>query len=100
MGEINSKNSSEQGKSHTEKPFCYERKSMKVEVEPGTTIYWCACGKSKNQPYCDGSHAGTSFQPMAYTAKDGEKKLKLCLCRRTKKPPFCDGIHKDNSLDW
>ena len=95
----NSKNN-EIAENKPEKPICFKRKSVKVDIEPGTTIFWCTCGKSNKQPYCDGSHTGTSFQPLAYTAKPGETKLKLCLCKRTKEPPFCDGIHKNKNLDW
>ena len=64
-----------------------------VEVEAGKTYYWCACGQSKNQPYCDGSHQGTNFQPVAFTA-DKTDKVYLCGCKKTGNQPFCDGSHK------
>lgn len=54
--------------------------------------WWCACGKSKNQPYCDGSHAGTSFEPQRFELKEA-KKCALCTCKRTATMPFCDGAH-------
>jgi thiamine pyrophosphate-dependent acetolactate synthase large subunit-like protein/nitrite reductase/ring-hydroxylating ferredoxin subunit len=64
-----------------------------LELEAGTSYYWCACGRSKNQPFCDGSHAGTEFEPLAFTVdKDG--KQFLCQCKRTASPPYCDGSHK------
>eukprot|EP00672_Neobodo_designis_P016378 CAMPEP_0174849576 /NCGR_PEP_ID=MMETSP1114-20130205/16644_1 /TAXON_ID=312471 /ORGANISM="Neobodo designis, Strain CCAP 1951/1" /LENGTH=249 /DNA_ID=CAMNT_0016083947 /DNA_START=32 /DNA_END=778 /DNA_ORIENTATION=+ len=63
-----------------------------VEVEEGKTYYWCVCGKSKNQPWCDGSHAGTEFKPMAWTAPE-TKEVYLCACKQTKNAPFCDGTH-------
>lgn len=84
----------------TDKPVCANRKPIKVDTVPGKTLYWCTCGKSKNQPYCDGSHSGSTFQPLAYTPKEGETVLNLCQCKRTKKSPFCDGTHKNDSLDW
>ena len=64
-----------------------------MELEPGT-YHWCACGKSQNQPFCDGSHEGTDFTPLEFTI-DEKKKVALCLCKRTKTPPFCDGAHKE-----
>jgi len=66
-----------------------------VELEKGKTYYWCACGRSENQPFCDGSHKGTTFEPVGFTAeKTGT--VYLCGCKRTAKPPYCDGTH--NSL--
>ena len=67
-----------------------------VEVEAGETYYWCACGHSKNQPFCDGSHQGTGFEPVAFTAEKSETAY-LCGCKRTANKPFCDGTH--SSLD-
>jgi CDGSH iron-sulfur domain-containing protein 3 len=62
-------------------------------VEAGKTYYWCACGQSANQPFCDGSHKGSSFVPKPFTAeKDGP--AWLCGCKTTKNSPFCDGSHK------
>lgn len=63
------------------------------ELVAGRRYLWCRCGRSKNQPFCDGSHVGTGFQPVAYVAKsDGEEAL-FCMCKRTGTPPFCDGTH-------
>lgn len=57
------------------------------------TVWWCSCGRSRNQPFCDGSHAGSGFEPVPYVAQaDGEEVL-LCACKRTRRPPFCDGSH-------
>ena len=64
-----------------------------VEVEAGKTYYWCACGRSKNQPFCDGSHQGTGIEPLAFEA-EASKKVFLCGCKKTANPPFCDGAHK------
>ena len=75
-----------------EKPVVAQKSPIAVEVEEGKTYYWCACGKSSNQPFCDGSHKGTEFKPLAFTAeKDG--KIYLCACKQTKNPPYCDGSH-------
>ena len=65
-----------------------------VEVEEGKTYYWCACGRSKNQPFCDGSHNATGLEPMVFTAEKTEK-VYLCGCRQTGNKPFCDGTHND-----
>ena len=54
--------------------------------------WWCTCGRSSNQPYCDGSHAGTSFTPQQLTL-DEPKKCALCTCKRTANGPYCDGAH-------
>ena len=62
-----------------------------LEVEPGTYA-WCACGRSANQPYCDGSHGGSSILPVI--EKIAEKKtVAWCGCKRTGGAPFCDGSH-------
>ncbi len=63
-----------------------------VELEAGKNYFWCACGRSKSQPFCDGSHAGSGITPMKFTAdKDG--KAALCQCKGTANRPFCDGTH-------
>eukprot|EP00049_Salpingoeca_infusionum_P007407 m.120278 g.120278 ORF g.120278 m.120278 type:complete len:138 (+) comp13685_c0_seq1:2113-2526(+) len=68
-------------------------RSKKVDLEEGKTYYWCTCGKSKNQPFCDGSHKGTGFKPKAFTAEKTETRG-LCMCKATKNAPFCDGTHR------
>ncbi|MDH5677453.1 MAG: CDGSH iron-sulfur domain-containing protein [Nitrospinota bacterium] len=63
-----------------------------VEVEEGKTYRWCACGHSKAQPYCDGTHKSTAMTPLSFTAdKTGPKAL--CGCRKSGRKPFCDGTH-------
>lgn len=75
-----------------EKPHVAARKPMAVELSKGEDYFWCACGKSKNQPFCDGSHRGTAFTPQKFTAEeDGE--AWLCMCKQSGNPPFCDGTH-------
>ncbi len=63
-----------------------------VEVEAGKTYFWCACGDSKRQPFCDGSHKGTEFEPVKFTAEETERSF-LCACKQTNNPPFCDSTH-------
>ncbi len=66
-----------------------------VQLEKGKSYFWCACGLSKKQPFCDGSHKVTEFLPLKWVAEQTGEKL-LCACKHTKAQPFCDGSH--NSL--
>ncbi len=75
-----------------EQPKIAARTPAVLELDPGT-YDWCRCGRSSNQPFCDGSHAGTAFSPLAFEL-DTRKKVALCRCKRTKNPPYCDGSHK------
>ncbi len=63
-----------------------------AEVTAGETYYWCACGRSKSQPFCDGSHEVTSLSPVAYEAPRTTT-VYLCGCKRTTNTPLCDGSH-------
>ena len=66
----------------------------KVALEAGKDYWWCTCGKSAKQPFCDGSHKGSDFVPKKFTAeKSGD--AWLCACKHTKNAPFCDGSHKN-----
>ncbi|WP_020593768.1 CDGSH iron-sulfur domain-containing protein [Kiloniella laminariae] len=76
-----------------ETPVVAEAAPAIVDLVEGKTYFWCACGRSKKQPFCDGSHKGTSFQPVSFTA-DKSKKHFLCQCKHSTKKPFCDGSHK------
>lgn len=69
------------------------RKSpYQVELKAGEKHFWCTCGRSGNQPFCDGSHKGTSFTPKIFTpSEDGS--AWLCGCKHTGNGPFCDGTH-------
>ena len=73
-------------------PVIAQKEPCGVDVEEGNEYWWCACGKSASQPFCDGSHKGTEFTPLAVEI-DGPKKVYLCGCKYTKNPPFCDGSH-------
>jgi len=64
-----------------------------VEMEPGRKAAWCACGLSKKQPLCDGSHKTTDLRPLVFEVME-KKTVHLCQCKRTKNPPYCDGTHK------
>ena len=63
-----------------------------VELEAGKKYAWCSCGESARQPFCDGSHKGTGFTPMIFTA-DESKTAYLCGCMATASGPFCDASH-------
>jgi CDGSH-type Zn-finger protein len=63
-----------------------------VDLEAGKTYYWCACGRSAKQPFCDGSHKTTTITPLAYTA-DKTATAYLCGCKHSQREPLCDGTH-------
>jgi CDGSH-type Zn-finger protein len=65
-----------------------------VKVTKGETYWWCACGRSKNQPFCDGSHEGSSFSPMEWVAPSS-RGVFFCTCKKTQKAPMCDGSHNE-----
>lgn len=73
-------------------PEIASKAPLPIEVEAGKNYFWCACGKSKTQPFCDGSHAGTAFTPMKWTASE-TKRVFFCCCKRTAGQPLCDGSH-------
>ena len=74
-------------------PVIAARAPIAVEVEAGKTYWWCTCGRSAKQPFCDGSHKGTDFAPMKYVAESTGKQW-FCACKHTTKAPLCDGSHK------
>ena len=78
----------------SEQPVIAQKSPYAVEVEAGKSYYWCACGRSKNQPFCDGSHKDTGLEPLAYKA-DKSGTLYFCGCKKSGNPPLCDGTHNN-----
>ncbi len=76
-----------------EEPVIADNSPVKTSLEEGKEYHYCTCGRSKNQPFCDGSHKGTTFEPLAFIAKSTTQKW-LCACKHTKTPPYCDGSHQ------
>jgi CDGSH-type Zn-finger protein len=76
----------------TDMPEIGGRQPIVLDAKAGETYWWCACGRSKNQPFCDGSHEVTSFTPIEWTS-DRDRRVLLCACKRTGKAPLCDGSH-------
>lgn len=76
----------------TENPEVPQKVPYGVDLKPGK-YFWCACGKSSKQPFCDGSHKGSSFAPQMVEVTE-EKKYWLCGCKHSGSQPFCDGSHK------
>ena len=75
-----------------EKSLTTQKSPYKIDVEKGKIYFWCSCGLSKKQPFCDGSHSGTEFKPLPYKALE-TKKMFFCACKQTDGQPFCDGSH-------
>lgn len=80
------------------KPVVADNKPIKVELTKGQEYYFCTCGLSKNQPFCDGSHASTDFKPKSFVAEESGDSY-LCRCKHSNNLPFCDGSHKQFSDD-
>lgn len=76
-----------------EEPTVAQSSPIAVELEAGKRYFWCACGRSQKQPFCDGSHKGTVFKPIKFTAEVSETRF-LCCCKASGQAPFCDGTHK------
>ncbi len=73
-------------------PVPAQKAPYMVTVEAGQKYFWCACGRSKKQPFCDGSHSGTGITPVMYEAEDA-KDVWFCGCKASGKKPVCDGTH-------
>lgn len=79
---------------HRSEPVIAKKGPYIVELESGKTYYWCSCGRSETQPFCDGSHKGTNFEPVKVEV-DETKKMGLCGCKHTKNAPRCDRAHSN-----
>jgi CDGSH-type Zn-finger protein len=73
-------------------PVAADTRPQALELEPGD-YWWCACGRSGNQPFCDGSHRDTGITPHGFSVQE-KKKGFYCMCKRTGNPPYCDGSHQ------
>jgi len=74
-------------------PTIAAKHSAHVKLEAGKLYAWCRCGRSQQQPFCDGSHKATEFTPLEWIAEE-TREVKLCQCKHTRNPPYCDGTHK------
>jgi CDGSH-type Zn-finger protein len=73
-------------------PVAAQKSPYQVALEPGKPYFWCRCGRSKKQPFCDGAHKGTGLEPLKFTV-DAAGTYNLCGCKSTDDSPFCDGSH-------
>tara|TARA_R110002167_G_scaffold39648_1_gene122267 strand:- start:830 stop:1069 length:240 start_codon:yes stop_codon:yes gene_type:complete len=73
-------------------PVIAQKSPIGIDVEAGKTYWWCSCGQSAKQPFCDGSHKGSGFVPQKYDA-DAAKKVFFCACKNSANKPLCDGTH-------
>ena len=74
-------------------PIVADNKPKKVQLTKGETYYFCRCGRSQNQPFCDGSHKDSEFIPKPFVAEDSADAY-LCACKHSANTPYCDGTHK------
>ena len=77
-----------------EDPVIAQKAPYATDVTAGQKYAWCRCGRSAEQPFCDGAHKGTGLTPLVFTAEKTET-VYLCGCKQTQDPPFCDGSHSD-----
>ena len=81
-------------------PIVYDVSPTAAELKAGEEYYWCRCGRSSKQPFCDGSHSGTDILPLSFSAKE-DGTAYLCQCKQSRNPPYCDGSHKTSkAMTW
>lgn len=73
-------------------PIVAAKHPMSILLEEGKSYFWCSCGRSQKQPFCDGSHKDTGFSPVKYDAPLATR-ANFCACKQTGTPPFCDSSH-------
>jgi CDGSH-type Zn-finger protein len=73
-------------------PIAADVNPIATHLDKGKEYYWCTCGRSKQQPFCDGSHRGTGLEPLRFAAEEAGE-VNLCQCKGTRNRPFCDGSH-------
>lgn len=73
-------------------PIAAQKSPYRAEVQAGRNYFWCACGRSRKQPFCDGSHSGTGITPVVYKAQE-TKEVWFCGCKSSGTKPLCDGSH-------
>jgi len=74
------------------KPVIAQKEPYAIDVTTGKSYWWCSCGESSKQPFCDGKHKGTDFVPIEYKA-DKDRTVYFCGCKKSSKNPMCDGTH-------
>jgi CDGSH-type Zn-finger protein len=74
-------------------PTIAQRGPFSIQVQAGRTYMWCACGRSRRQPFCDGSHKGSAFEPIEFAATESTEVF-FCGCKHSNTKPFCDGTHE------
>jgi CDGSH iron-sulfur domain-containing protein 3 len=77
----------------SDEPVCAQKSPYQVTLEEGKAYFWCTCGRSAKQPFCDGSHKAFGLAPLEYTAT-ATTQVWFCGCKSTKSQPMCDGTHK------
>ena len=80
---------------HRDTPVIARDRAYYTELEEGRNYFWCRCGRSRTQPFCDGRHQGTDFRPVRYKATTKGEEVLFCGCKHTTTPPFCDGSHNN-----
>ena len=75
-----------------DQPTIAGKEPVEVKITAGKPVFWCSCGRSDNQPFCNGAHKDSGMEPLPLKL-DEDKKVWLCQCKQTKNPPFCDGSH-------